>query len=116
MTAGSAPTKLARVGHTMPCGRLCSVGTCRILERTGDSRRWAPALSRVDLLTTREREIFGLLGAGLTNGCIAITLSIAERTVKEHIRNLLAKLGLDSRVEATIVSALYRDTVCELLV
>jgi DNA-binding NarL/FixJ family response regulator len=97
----------------MPCGRLCSVGTCRILEQTVNSRHWATALSRVDLLTTREREIFGLLGTGLTNGCIAIMLSITERTVKEHIRNLLAKLGLDSKVEAAIISALYRDTVCD---
>lgn len=53
-------------------------------------------------LTEREREVLGVLGEGLTNKEIAARLFISENTVKNHVHNLLEKLGLHSRTEAAL--------------
>lgn len=50
-------------------------------------------------LTRREREVSGLIAAGLTNREIASRLSISTRTVEGHVENLLIKLGYRSRVQ-----------------
>lgn len=50
-------------------------------------------------LTPREKEILGLVSKGLTNKQVAKQLSIAENTVKNHIKNLLQKLNLENRVQ-----------------
>jgi two-component system nitrate/nitrite response regulator NarL len=53
-------------------------------------------------LTRREREILQLLAAGLSNKLIARELDVAVGTVKVHVKNLLRKLGLKTRLEAAI--------------
>lgn len=53
-------------------------------------------------LTRREREILDLLAAGLSNKLIARELDVAVGTVKVHVKNLLRKLGLKTRLEAAI--------------
>lgn len=50
-------------------------------------------------LTPREKEILLLITEGITNKQIAEQLFIAENTVKNHIKNLLEKLGLENRVQ-----------------
>ncbi|MFC4104040.1 response regulator transcription factor [Paenibacillus xanthanilyticus] len=50
-------------------------------------------------VTPREREILGWISKGLTNREIAFELDISEQTVKNHLKNLLGKLGLDNRVQ-----------------
>jgi two-component system nitrate/nitrite response regulator NarL len=54
------------------------------------------------LLTGRERQILNHLAGGLSNKAIAQLLSISHETVKLHIRHILAKLGLTSRVQAAV--------------
>jgi two-component system NarL family response regulator len=56
--------------------------------------------ARVPELTGRELEILGLVGNGKTSREIADELFISENTVRNHVRNVLDKLGLRSRFEA----------------
>ncbi len=56
--------------------------------------------ARVPELTGRELEILGLVGNGKTSREIAEELFISENTVRNHVRNVLDKLGLRSRFEA----------------
>jgi len=51
-------------------------------------------------LSTREREVHALIAQGLTNPEISALLYIAESTTKRHVRHILEKLGVRSRVEA----------------
>jgi two-component system NarL family response regulator len=61
-------------------------------------------------LTPRERDILALLATGHTNQQIATKLAIAETTVKNHVTNVLSKLGVTTRTQATVV-ALQRGLV-----
>ncbi|WP_204012213.1 ATP-binding protein [Virgisporangium aurantiacum] len=53
----------------------------------------------VDVLTAREREITLLVADGLANRVIAERLTVSERTVETHVRNILTKLGLANRTQ-----------------
>ena len=50
-------------------------------------------------MTTREREVTGLIGEGLSNKEIATRLNIATHTVKSHVRNVMEKLALHTRLQ-----------------
>jgi two-component system response regulator DevR len=60
---------------------------------------------RLDDLTPQERRIFDLIGEGYTNRQIAQDMYLAEKTVKNYVSNLLAKLGMSRRTEAAALSA-----------
>jgi DNA-binding NarL/FixJ family response regulator len=55
-------------------------------------------------LTPREREILRLIVRGCTNNEIAFQLDVSRFTVKNHVRNLLTKLGVSSRTEAAALA------------
>jgi DNA-binding NarL/FixJ family response regulator/Tfp pilus assembly protein PilF len=70
-----------------------------LLRRLGISaRRWPKNLGA---LTKRETEVLTLLAEGLSNEQIAGRLFISPRTAEHHVSNILAKLGLTNRAEAT---------------
>ena len=54
------------------------------------------------ILTTREKEVFKLLVSGLTTKEIASNLGISEKTVRNHISNVMQKLGVKGRANAVI--------------
>ncbi len=54
------------------------------------------------ILTTREKEVFKLLVTGLTTKEIALNLKISEKTVRNHISNVMQKLGVKGRANAVI--------------
>ncbi|MFI9152449.1 response regulator [Streptomyces sp. NPDC053367] len=62
-------------------------------------------------LTDREREILTLIGEGLTNRQIGQRLYLAEKTVKNHISRLLAKLGVERRIQAAVIATEARDRI-----
>ncbi|MFZ7306021.1 response regulator [Avibacterium avium] len=62
-----------------------------------------PEQDPIDALTDRELEVLRLIATGLSNKQIAAQLFISEETVKVHIRNLLRKLNVHSRVAATVL-------------
>jgi DNA-binding NarL/FixJ family response regulator len=80
----------------------------RILQHVG-ARPATPARGD-ERLTPREQDVLEALASGLTNKEIAGRLSIAENTVKNHLKSILAKLHLENRVQAA-TAALRRGLV-----
>ncbi len=76
----------------------------KVLAKKAEERQQFPA----PVLTTRELEVLNLVARGLSNREIAERLYISENTVKNHVRNILEKLHLHSRMEAVIYAVRER--------
>ena len=61
-----------------------------------------PDMASYTQLSEREREVLGLIAEGLSNAEIAARLVLSEKTVKSHVRNILAKLHVAGRTQAAI--------------
>jgi two-component system, NarL family, response regulator DevR len=75
--------------------------TAQVLERVRQGPKADPALQQ---LTDQELRILELVGEGMTNRQMAETMFLAEKTVKNYVSSMLAKLGLESRTQAAIFS------------
>jgi two-component system response regulator DevR len=73
--------------------------TARVLDRLRTGPEEDKALAP---LTDQERRILELIGEGLTNRQIAERMFLAEKTVKNYVSSLLAKLGMERRTQAAV--------------
>lgn len=65
---------------------------------------------RISSLTEQEQRILELIGKGLTNRQIGEELNLAEKTVKNYVSSVLAKLGLERRTQAAVLVAKNQTT------
>ncbi len=76
--------------------------TQRVLERL---RNGARTESKIDQLNDQERRILVLIGEGMTNRQIGENMHLAEKTVKNYVSSLLAKLGMERRTQVAAYAA-----------
>lgn len=76
--------------------------TQRLLAGVGRMQNQFTSLEQPDPLTERETEILRLLSGGYSNKEIANSLKVAEGTVKNHVSNILSKLGVRDRTRAVL--------------
>jgi two-component system, NarL family, response regulator DevR len=97
-------TDLVEAIRTVAAGRsLLDPGvTQQVLERLRSGGQQDPP--ELGSLTPQERRILDLIAQGLTNRQIGAELLIAEKTVKNHVSSMLAKLGVERRTQAAILA------------
>ena len=110
--AGAAGYVLKQVGSLDLIDTIHRAGAGQSLldpsltERVLDRLREGPKLDpRLASLTPQERRILDLIAEGYTNRQIADTMFLAEKTVKNYVSNLLAKLGMERRTQAATFAA-----------
>ncbi|HEX2896160.1 MAG TPA: response regulator transcription factor [Marmoricola sp.] len=80
--------------------------TAKVLERVRKGPSVAPELAE---LTEQERKLLGLIAEGLTNRQIGEQMFLAEKTVKNYVSSILAKLGLERRTQAAVLASKLLD-------
>jgi two-component system response regulator DevR len=81
--------------------------TAMVLDRL---RRPTTGIDPLSDLTDQERRVFDLIGEGLTNRQIGDTMFLAEKTVKNYVSSVLAKLGLQRRTQAAAMGARLKES------
>jgi two-component system response regulator DevR len=76
--------------------------TARVLDRI---RRGPEQPDELKRLTDQERRILSLVAEGLTNREIAERMFLSEKTIKNYVSSLLAKLGMERRTQAAVLAA-----------
>ncbi len=100
--------KTVRSGEITDVVRAVAAGRILLDERTVTRRR-GEADDPTASLTPTERKVIGLIGDGMSNREIGASLGIAEKTVKNHITSLLAKMGLQRRTQVAAWVASQRS-------
>jgi DNA-binding NarL/FixJ family response regulator len=109
LSKGVEPAALLDAVRTVAAGEaLLSPAATRTLitrylsEPEPSARSLSPAA--LDVLTDRERETLGLVGAGLSNDQIAARLFVSPLTAKTHVNRAMAKLGARDRAQLVIIA------------
>ncbi|MFF3737587.1 response regulator [Streptomyces sp. NPDC002566] len=104
-------TDLVSAVRTVAAGQslLDPSATAKLMARLRQGPEPEPEADALPGLTDREREILALIGEGLTNRQIGQRLYLAEKTVKNHISRLLAKLGVERRIQAAVIATQAKD-------
>jgi NarL family two-component system response regulator LiaR len=76
-----------------------------VAARLVDAIAQTPDEEPAERLTPRERQVLELIGRGLPNKLIARELEVSEKTVKNHVSHVLAKLGVSDRTQAALYAA-----------
>ena len=76
--------------------------TAKVLERVRNPPSTAPELAD---LTEQEMKLLGFIAEGLTNRQIGERMFLAEKTVKNYVSSILAKLGLERRTQAAVLAS-----------
>ncbi|MFI9363351.1 response regulator [Kitasatospora sp. NPDC053057] len=105
-------TDLVAAVRTVASGRsmLDPGAATRLLNRLRSDAEPARPVTAGPGLTAREQEVLALIGEGLTNRQIGERLYLAEKTVKNHVSRLLAKLGVERRVQAALIATELRQS------
>lgn len=85
---------------------LDSRATAALMQRIRSERTADPLAE----LSDQERAVFDLIGEGLTNREIAERLFLAEKTIKNYVSRLLAKLGMQRRTQAAVLATELRNS------
>lgn len=80
----------------------------RVASRVTDTLRDSTDDPRLTSLGLRERQVLALIADGLTNRQIGEKIGLAEKTVKNYVSSLLAKLGLERRTQAAVLQLEHR--------
>jgi two-component system response regulator DevR len=89
-------------GRSLLDGRAATALMSRLRGR-------AEAVDPLAELTEKEREVLDHIGKGLTNREIGVQMFLAEKTVKNYVSALLAKLGMQRRVQAAVLANQVKD-------
>jgi len=98
-----ASIRTVHAGHSV----IAPSSTVDLIRQRTDPTNRGPAEEAIAVLSAREKEVFLLAARGLSNAEIAQAAYISESTAKSHIRSILAKLALTSRVH--IVAHAYEN-------
>ena len=100
------PVELIRAVHVVAGGDalLSPRVTKRLLERVAGTFHQPPDVSRLAVLTDREREVLGLVGQGLNNEEIGRALYLSPLTAKTHVSRIMSKLLARDRVQLVVIS------------
>ncbi|KAB2591978.1 response regulator [Streptomyces arboris] len=78
--------------------------TRRLISEFANRRKQPAPSPRLNALTDREREVMGLVGAGLSNDEIAARLVLSPATSKTHVSRIMTKLGVRDRAQLVILA------------
>ena len=102
----SQPTELARAVRAAQAGEaiIDPTAAARLVNVLSGSEHGRRGAAPLDQLTDREREVLALIAQGRANKRIALELGISEKTVKNHVGHVLAKLGVTDRTQAAVLA------------